>query len=594
MNKKNNFTAMILAAGYGTRLRPITDEIPKPLIPVGNRTLLENIMQNLSNAGIAKFAVNCHHLGDIISDAVENSSWDSSTVVLKEDEILGTGGPLVNARSVLSEGCGFLLHNGDILTDIDLSGLLECHKSSPDNLVTMVMIDGPENRVAVNSDSRIADILGKLGKEDGCRLYTYAGIACFSSEIFNYLPGKPVNCSIITAILNLMRDKPNAVAAYLPEKEFVWNDLGTVEKFVDTCSKSAGGAYSLNENLLPSLTAEKMIPMPMQLLRQQGSGRLFFRLNKQRECIEPAEAETKIIMCASADNSDFDSFLKIGKFLHKNKLGAPEIFTVNPDNHTVIMEDLGDDTLYNLVRSGNSSRVEELYRQVIRWLIEFQVNTYNKIIPYGEGDSDSEKLRLPLFDYDYLRWETNYFSDNFLKKYCEFSNSMILNLEDEFHTIAENALTSPQVMIHRDFQSQNILIHNCEVRIVDFQGARIGHIAYDLMSLLNDPYIALDKDLRLSLSEYFFNSIAETPLLEKLLEKKALRSITSIVQSAALQRGMQALGAYAFLSIEKGKTSYRKFIPPALKILNETLEDRDKYPNLKRVLKSLTHRFYAG
>jgi aminoglycoside/choline kinase family phosphotransferase len=149
-------------------------------------------------------------------------------------------------------------------------------------------------------------------------------------------------------------------------------------------------------------------------------------------------------------------------------------------------------------------------------------------------------------------------------------------------------------MIHRDFQSQNILIHNCEVRIVDFQGARIGHIAYDLMSLLNDPYIALDKDLRLSLSEYFFNSIAETPLLEKLLEKKALRSITSIVQSAALQRGMQALGAYAFLSIEKGKTSYRKFIPPALKILNETLEDRDEYPNLKRVLKSLTRRFYAG
>ena len=577
MKEKENFTAMILAAGYGTRLRPITTEIPKPLIPVGDRTLLENIMLNLRNAGVAKFAVNSHHLAEKMQASIDASSWADDVNLLYEPEILGTGGPIVNAKETLLDSDAFLLHNGDILTDIDLAELRKTHLSDSSNLVTMVMLDGPENRVSVNSENRVVDILGKLENSEECRMMTYAGIACFSPAIFDYLPSQPENCSIITAILNLMRENPNSVAAYIPEDKFIWNDLGTVEKFIAAHKEIKEGRLNL-----PTLNIDKQISMPMQLLQQQGSGRLFFRI------METEKTPSKVIMCASDDNQDFDRFCEIGKFLYSEKLGAPELLDINPDNHTVIMEDLGNNTLFNLVnRTTSSSEIEELYRKVIRWLVTFQVKTYDKITTENNSRPETGKLPLRIFDYDYLRWETDYFKENFLIKYSHLTTNKLSGLEEEFETIARDALTAPQVMIHRDFQSQNILVKDGEVRIVDFQGARIGHIAYDLMSLINDPYICLEKELRYSLFEYFFNLAAETPLLHTLLEKKALRSIMAISHSAALQRGMQALGAYAYLSLEKGKKEYENFIKPAVKLLNDTLQRREEYPLLKAVVKDL-------
>ena len=110
---------------------------------------------------------------------------------------------------------------------------------------------------------------------------------------------------------------------------------------------------------------------------------------------------------------------------------------------------------------------------------------------------DENQIALRKFDYDYLRWETDYFRENFLKEHCALDIAVLKGLDMEFHTIAEECLSHPQLMIHRDFQSQNILFKNCEVRVVDFQGARIGNIAYDLMSLVNDPYVVLSKKLSL-------------------------------------------------------------------------------------------------
>ncbi len=577
MKEKENFTAMILAAGYGTRLRPITDEVPKPLIPVGDRTLLENILLNIKNAGVAHFAINSHHLTDMISNSIAESSWKNSVTVLYEEKILGTGGPMVNAKKILNSGNGFLLHNGDILTDIDLSELMNVHLSNPSNLVTMVMIDGPENRVAVNQENRVVDILGRLGKEKNCKLFTYAGIACFSPKIFEYLPKNPENYSIITAILDLMKDNFESIAAYIPKGQFFWNDLGTVEKFIAVHQE-----ISESKLRLPSLSIEKQIPLPMQILQQQGSGRLFFRINGKKKI------PSKVLMCASNDNSDFERVINIWDFLHKKHLGSPAIFNTNYDNHTVIMEDLGNDTLYNLVKSCETRKeVETLYQKVVQWLVQFQVQTFDQILPEGDCEVCNDKLTLRPFDYDYLRWETTYFRDNFLEKYCKIDALQLLELDEEFDAIAKDALTAPQVMIHRDFQSQNILIKDCNVRIVDFQGARVGHIAYDVMSLLNDPYIHLDEDLRFSLFEYYFNLLAETPILLPLLETKALRSIMAIVHPIALQRGMQAVGAYAFLSMTKGKKEYRQFIKPGLQILHETLQSREEYPKLQALIDNI-------
>ena len=569
----NSFAAAILAAGYGTRLSPVTDIVPKPLIPLGDRTLLENIMLNLRNAGVAKFAVNTHHRGELIERCVESSDWKESVELFRENEILGTGGPLVNAKSLLGNYRGFILHNGDILTDINLQTLIETHKADSDTLVTLVMIEGPENRVAVNERGRVVDILGRLGIQSSShRLMTYAGIACFSQEIFKYLPDKLERASIIEAILKLMQECPEKVAAYIPEengqKNYYWNDLGTVAKFAETFRRVVSG-----EILLPLLQETlKSIPMPLEPLKQQGSDRLFFRINEI--CYSPG-----VLMCAAADTTDFDRFIKIGCALDYLNLGVPKIYSVSTEKHTIIMEDLGNNTLFELCRKDDRTEIESLYRKVIEWLVHFQTSTYEYIVEEGY-EKKATDIPLRKFDYDYLRWETSYFRENFLEKYCGLKD-IPEGLNDEFDRLARKCFSHPQLMIHRDFQSQNILIKDNEVRIVDFQGARLGHIAYDLMSLVNDPYVNMGVKLRKSLITYYFERLKGTVFAEKIPETTEM-----LYLSAGLQRIMQALGAFSFLSMVKGKKEYCKYIPSALETLENELEQIPaEYPILRKIVK---------
>lgn len=589
---KKTYNAIILAAGYGSRLAPVTDEIPKPLIPVGDRTLLENILFALEKASVAKFAVNTHHLGEQIKQAVKDSTWSKKVVLYPEDEILGTGGPLVNAKEMLADCDAFILHNGDILTDIDFKALIGHHETAGCP-ITMVMIDGPENKVAVNENGIVVDILGKLGRKGDNRKMTYTGIAMFSPEIFKYLPSEVENCSIITAILAAMKDNPHAVSAYSPNlksldhpssrktapdkpnhniikspnHQIYWNDLGTVEKFLDAQHDIAGGKIVL-PSLIPGIPM-LMFPLPYP----GGSDRMFFRMDKSASKPDNDKA-SKIIMCASKDSADFERFLSIGKFLDSQKLGVPEIYNFSIEKHVVIMEDLGDDILYNRLRTGVSNqKKEDFYRKVIEWLVRFQSKTYGKYCP--EGENRPEKVGVRLFDFDYLRWETSYFAENFLINYCGLRKEDVDKLDCEFRKLAEEALKQPQVLIHRDFQSQNILFKDKKVRIVDFQGARIGNIAYDLMSLLKDPYVALSKKLRTSLIDYYYELFRQSDLAKTI--KFSREEFAKFAATAALQRNMQALGAYGFLGLKKGKKEYLQHIPTGLEYLKDGLMALQSY-----------------
>lgn len=573
-NRHRKYHAIILAAGYGTRLAPVTDVIPKPLVPVGNLTLLENILISLERAGVAEFAINTHHLGVMIIRAIENSDWRGKVKVYPEAEILGTGGPLVNAKDFLCDCDTFILHNSDILTDIDLGKLIKCHENN-DSIVTMMLIDGPENKVAVNEDGYIVDILGKLGREQNYPKLTYAGIAVFSPEIFDYLPADLEFCSIIPAILAAIAENPAAASAYTPKfplselkspnhqitksSNIYWNDLGTVEKFLDAQHDIANGRMVLQETT-PSIPI-LMNPLPYA----GGSDRMFFRLKTE---------ESKIIMCASKDAADFERFLRIGKFLDELNLGVPKIYNSSSERHVVIMEDLGDDILFNRINSGiPEEEMKNLYRQIIEWLVDFQSWTYGKYCP--EGQEEQGKVGIRIFDFNYLRWETAYFSENFLVNFCGISKDDVDKLDDELCQLAEEALAQPQVMIHRDFQSQNILFKDGKVRIVDFQGARIGHIAYDLMSLLKDPYVSLSRKLRNSLIDHYFDIFRKSRLAGVFDFNRV--ELAKFAATAALQRNMQALGAYGFLGLKKGKKEYLKHIPRGLEYLKDGLQEFQKF-----------------
>jgi len=120
--------------------------------------------------------------------------------------------------------------------------------------------------------------------------------------------------------------------------------------------------------------------------------------------------------------------------------------------------------------------------------------------------------------------------------------------------------------MHRDFQSQNILFQDGLVRLVDFQGLRAGPLTYDVMSLLRDSYVDLGSDLREELLEYYRGQLAAAGGPD--LDRDELRAMTVV---AGLQRNMQALGAFSFLSRVKGKTHFRRYIPLGIRHLREGL-----------------------
>jgi len=121
MNKLNAF---ILAAGLGERLRPITEYIPKPLLPIIGRPVLQSVLEKVSALNVNKIGLNLHHKQDMIKDWIDDlSAYREKVAFFPETEILGTGGALKNAGEFLRDGI-FLVHNSDVLSDIDLGNLL--------------------------------------------------------------------------------------------------------------------------------------------------------------------------------------------------------------------------------------------------------------------------------------------------------------------------------------------------------------------------------------------------------------------------------------------------------------------------------------
>ncbi len=563
--------AIILAAGVGMRLRPVTDFIPKPLMPVGGVPLLESIIVKMKRAGIAKIAVNTHHLADRIESFIRNSPYSGMVELFHENEILGTGGPLVNARNLLSESEYFVLYNGDILSDLDLGKLIESHAASG-RMATLAAIRGPENRVLVSPDSEnsgtVIDILGKLGKTcTSGSMMTYSGIAVFSRDIFNYLPANPVNHSIISSILAAIADKPGSVGTHMPEK-ISWNDIGTVTKYFALVSSPAEQEFQ---------TSASRSPVKVIQIAEQGSNRKFYRMSYPDS--------SRILMLSSSEDQDFERFIKIGKYFFKNGLGSPEIFNYNKSQYAILVEDLGDETVYEVLKRGDHG---EVYRKVIDWLVGFQKKSCELGV---ECRSEVDRY----FDYRGMRWETEYFTDNFLKRHLGVTDAKCAALQHGFDMLANEALSQPQILIHRDFQSQNIMIKDGHVRIVDFQGARQGPVTYDLMSLLKDAYVDIPRKLRKELEGYYYEKLQGVCVKKLAFSRDQFRRYAVI---SGLQRNMQALGAFAFLSLFKGKTRYLDFIPGGVKNLIEGIEELEALPDkpfsLSLLLEILQSELYSA
>lgn len=204
---------MILAAGLGTRLLPLTLDKPKALIEINGKTLLEICINNLISYGFNHIVVNVHHHSQQVIDFIKNANFNVHIDISDETErLLDTGGALVHARKFLDQGEPFLVHNVDIISNIDLRYLYQYHLNST-ALASLAVSKRESSRVFLFNDQMVLSgwrnmVTGKViitNPSKSLTAYAFSGIQIVSPEIFMHLPPKS-EFSIVDAYLRISKD----------------------------------------------------------------------------------------------------------------------------------------------------------------------------------------------------------------------------------------------------------------------------------------------------------------------------------------------------------------------------------------------------
>jgi NDP-sugar pyrophosphorylase family protein len=232
--------AMILAAGFGTRLRPLTDKRPKALMPVANRPILAWCMDYLRNYGCTEIIVNAHHHHDQVVGYVQHHPAPGMIIETRvEPEILGTGGGIKNVEDFWNRE-SFAVINVDILTDIDLRKVVDQHNKSG-ALVTLVLHDrDPFKQVAVDSLGNITDI----GRQNSPGRLAFTGIHVIHPDLLSVIPGGAFS-DIIECYRKVIAEG-DAVKAYVSRNHY-WQDIGTVSSYMDANRAFAGKPFVMGE-----------------------------------------------------------------------------------------------------------------------------------------------------------------------------------------------------------------------------------------------------------------------------------------------------------------------------------------------------------
>src|SRR5713226_1352329 len=305
-------------------------------------------------------------------------------------------------------------------------------------------------------------------------------------------------------------------------------------------------------------------------IEKGGSDRKFYRVN-----CSPAQA--LILVKYNLEREENRHYVAIAKFLDAHGIHAPKIYYHDPDEGLIWIEDLGERDLFSY--RGESWLVRRAF-------YESALDEVAKLHRVSEMDSRAIRGDLPAeFNAALYLWEQNYFFENCLGRHFEIDNVRLAALAalPVLREIAERLAGLPRVLVHRDFQSQNILLRNGQAYLIDFQGMRPGLAEYDLGSLLFDPYVDLSGEEQVELVSYYKEKQAENGRIVNGEFDETLRL-------CAMQRLMQALGAYGFLGLVKGHKHFLKHLPAAMKLLRSIVAKLTGLDKLERTLEELLAR----
>jgi N-acetylmuramate 1-kinase len=262
-------------------------------------------------------------------------------------------------------------------------------------------------------------------------------------------------------------------------------------------------------------------------------------------------------------------FVAVARLLTRMPLPVPGVIGHDDALGILALEDLGDVTLQSHLGAGTLTEHEKLYRQAVAFVHVMQKRGEELLTP---SDGPSQLA----FDVDKLTWEMDFFVKHFVEGYrgAALSAAERQALSTEWAYLVEELASEPRVLCHRDYHSRNLMVHNGQLYVIDFQDARMGPDTYDLASLLRDSYVDItDAELDGFLA-YFL-------ALKGVADGVEFRRRFDVM---AVQRNLKALGTFGYQAAARANPIYIQYIPRTLKYVRDNFAKHERFSRLREIL----------
>jgi len=269
-------------------------------------------------------------------------------------------------------------------------------------------------------------------------------------------------------------------------------------------------------------------------------------------------------------------FVNVATLMAKMPVPIPAVLGHADDLGVLALQDLGDVTLQAHLGAASPAQHAALYRQAVALIATLQKR--------GEQLASPEYLPYGIsFDVEKLTWELDFFTKHFLEAYrgITLADEERASLRAEFAVIIQELAAERGVLCHRDYHSRNLMLHEGQLYMIDFQDARMGPDTYDLVSLLRDSYVDLPEETVAELIAYFL-ALKGTP------DDADFRRRFDVM---ALQRNLKALGTFGYQTTARHNPVYIQYIPRTLRYVRSNLKKHERFAPLRDLLATHVEEF---